>query len=265
MKKRTWAIVIVAGAGSMGIALYSQDRPREEVDQAMISAIRDEGLAHSQAMDHVSWIADVYGPRVTGSPGFKQAADWAQKKFGEWGLTNIHRESWKFGKGWSLVRFSAHMVEPQIQPLTGYPKSWTVGTKGTATADVIRVDIATDADFEKYRGKLAGKIVLTQPARVVKMLEEIVVQRWTDGLLKEAEITPLAPLAPEPARDPSKPSLADRTEQFFAKEGVVAALDRGADAYMVAGENQMSWRTQHTDGGTIFVATGGPHDSEARR
>ena len=55
---------------------------------------------------------------------------------GEWGLANIHKESWKFGKGWSLVRFSAHMVEPQISPLIGYPKSWTPGTKGTVTGDV---------------------------------------------------------------------------------------------------------------------------------
>jgi carboxypeptidase Q len=80
--------------------------------------------------------------------------------------------------------------------------------------------------------------------------------------LKEAETTPLAPLPPEPERDPSKPSLTDRTQQFFAKEGVVAAIDRGADAYMVAGDNQMAWRTQHTDGGTIFVTTGGFHDNE---
>ena len=60
---------------------------------------------------------------------------------------------------------------------------------------MVRVDIDSDADFEKYRGKLAGKIVLTQPAREVKMLEGIIVQRWTEPLLKEAETTPLARLA----------------------------------------------------------------------
>jgi carboxypeptidase Q len=232
------------------------------VDQAMISAIRDEGLRHSQVMDTVGWLADVYGPRLTGTPSLTQAADWAEKKMGEWGLKNIHKERWPFGKGWSLVRFSAHMVEPQIQPLIGYPKSWTPGTKGTVTGEVVRVDINSDADFEKYRGKLAGKIVLTQPVREVKMLEGIVVQRWNDPLLKEAETTPLAPLAPETVRDPSKPTLADRIQHFYAKEGVVAALDRGADAYMVAGDNQMAWRTQHVDGGTIFVTSGGPHQNE---
>lgn len=264
MKKKIGAVIIIGliGTGWMASAVQSQERAREQVDEAMISAIRDEGLAHSQAMDHVSWLADVYGPRVTGSPGFKQAAGWAEKKFREWGLANVHQESWRFGKGWSLTRFNAHLVEPQIQPLIGFPKSWTPGTKGSVTAEVVRVEIASEADFEKYRGKLAGKIALTQPAREVRMLEGIVVQRWNDALLKEAETTPLAPLAPPPARNSGRPSLAARIQEFFAAEGVVAALDRGDDAYSVAGDNQMSWRAQRTDGGTIFVTTGGPHDNE---
>jgi carboxypeptidase Q len=262
MKKLIAVIALAIAAGPWMNVARSQERPQEAVDPAVISAIRDEELRHSQVMDTISWLADVYGPRLTGTPSLKQAADWAQKRMSEWGLSNIHREPWKFGKGWSLVRFSAHMIEPQISPLIGYPKSWTPGTKGMVSGEVIRVDIHSDADFEKYRGKLAGKIVLTQPEREVKMLEGTIVQRWTDPLLKESETTPLAPLAPEPVRDPSKPTLAERTQAFFAKEGVIAELDRGGDAFMVAGDNQMSWRTQHTDGGTIFVTTGGPHEND---
>jgi carboxypeptidase Q len=262
MRKLMCLMLGAVAAGWVADIARSQERPQEPVDSAMISAFRDEELRHSQVMDTISWLADVYGPRLTGSPALKQAADWAGKRMGEWGLTNIHKEPWKFGKGWSLVRFSAHMTEPQISPLIGYPKSWTVGTKGAVSGEVVLVDIKSESDFEKYRGKLAGKIVLTQPAREVKMLEGIIVQRWTDPLLKEAESTPLAPLAPEPVRDPSKPTLAERTQAFFAKEGVLAELDRGGDAYMVAGDNQMSWRTQHVDGGTIFVTTGGPHDND---
>jgi carboxypeptidase Q len=262
MKKLTWGIIVGIVAACSLTTAQSQERAQESVDQAMISAIREEGLAHSQVFDNVSWLADVYGPRVTGSPSFKQAGDWVQKRFAEWGLANIHKENWKFGKGWSLVHFDAHMIEPQVSPLIGYPKTWTPGTKGPVTGEVVRVDIASDADFEKYRGKLAGKIVLTQPARDVKMLEGVIVQRWPESLLKEAESTPLAPLGRETVRDPSKPTLADRTQAFFAKEGVLAALDRGGDAYMVPGDNQMSWRTQHVDGGTVFVATGGPHDND---
>jgi hypothetical protein len=249
------------GIFGMGTILWSQEHA-EQIDTAMISTIRDQELAHSQVMDHVSWLADVYGPRLTGSPGFRQAADWTLKKFAEWGLVNIRKESFPFGKSWALTRFSAHMIEPQIQPLIGFPKSWTPGTKGKVTADVVRVDINSEADFEKYRGKLAGKIVLTQPARDVKMLDGIIVSRWNETLFKEAETTPLGG-----GREGGRGgrgggrNLGEKTQEFFSKEGVVAAFDRGGEQF-VAGDTQMRWQAEHVDGGTIFVMSGGPHDNE---
>ena len=234
---------------------------QDKLDYAMFSKIRDEGLNRSQALDHVSWLADVYGPRLQGSPAMRQAADWVAKTVSGWGLVNVHQEKWPFGKGWSLVRFSANMIEPQVQPLIGVPRSWTPGTSGPVTADVVRVDIRSDADFDKYRGKLAGKIVLTQPVRDVRMLEGIVVQRWNDALLKEAMTSPIP--APQPANPPAArgPSLADKIQRFFLDERVAAAFDRGSDASIVAGDNQMSWRTQRTDGGTIFPSGSGPRDT----
>jgi carboxypeptidase Q len=257
MIKRASAILISVGAITI---LLAQERP-ELMDYPMISAIRDEELSHSQVMDHVSWLADVFGPRLTGSPGHRQAAEWAQKKFAEWGLVNVRKETWAFGKSWSLTRFSAHMIEPQIQPLIGFPKSWTPSTNGTVTGEVMRVDLSSEADFEKYRGKLAGKIVLTQPLREVKMLDGIVVSRWNDALYKEAEATPLALLAREGPPRRTGPTLAEKTQQFFAREGVLAQFDRGGDQF-VPGDNQMSWRTERADGGTIFVTNGGPHDND---
>ena len=204
---------------------------QEKLDYGMFSKIRDEGLNHSQALDHVSWLADVYGPRLQGSPAMRQAAEWVAKTVGAWGLVNVHQEKFPFGKGWSLVRFSANMIEPQVQPLIGVPRGWTPGTPGPITADVVRVEIHSDADFAKYRGKLAGKIVLTQPVREVKLLEGIVVQRWNDPLLQEAMTMPIpaAPAAREaaPARGPS---LAEKIGQFFLDEKVAAAFDRGSDA-----------------------------------
>ena len=112
--KRTGALfLIVLSVAALPVA----QEPREKLDYETIGRIRDEGLNRSQVMDHVSWLADVYGPRLTGGPGISQAADWAVKKFGEWGLANAHRETFTFGKGWSLERFSAHMIEPQVQPM----------------------------------------------------------------------------------------------------------------------------------------------------
>ncbi|MBP6823721.1 MAG: peptidase M28, partial [Acidobacteria bacterium] len=111
-------------------AVLAQSKQDDQPDYAMIGKIREEGLNRSQVMDHIIWLSDVYGPRLTGSPAIKQAGEWTMKKFSEWGLANAHQESWPFGKGWSLVRFSAHMTEPQVSPLIGYPKSWTPGTNG---------------------------------------------------------------------------------------------------------------------------------------
>ena len=74
--KRTLAILVV---GAMAVvAVVRADA--EKIDYQMLTKIRDEGLNRSQAMEIESWIADVYGPRMTGSPGYKQAADWAVKK-----------------------------------------------------------------------------------------------------------------------------------------------------------------------------------------
>ncbi|HEX2452729.1 MAG TPA: M20/M25/M40 family metallo-hydrolase [Vicinamibacterales bacterium] len=255
MVRRTVAAIVACLIAAA--VVHTQDAGK--LDYTTLGKIRDEGLNRSQALDHVSWLSDVYGPRLQGSPAMRQAAEWVEKRLTAWGLANVHQEKWPFGKGWALLRFSANMIEPQVQPLIGVPRSWTPGTNGVVTAEVIRVDIHSDADFEKYRGKLAGKIVLTQPAREVKMLEGTVVQRWNDALLKEAMTMPIpAPQAPEPP--PQRPTLADRIQQFFVDEHVVAALDRGSDAYLVPGDNQMSWRTQRTDGGTIFPSAPGSRD-----
>ena len=258
------AIVLAAAASALPLA----QQPSEQLDYATIAQIRDEGLTRSQVMDHISWLSDVYGPRLTGGPGIMQASDWAIKKFGEWGLVNAHRETWAFGKGWSLVRFSAHMVEPQVQPLIGFPGSWSPGTNGPVVAEVVRVQIDTEADFEKYRGKLAGKIVLTQPERAVTMLEGTIVHRMGDKELEEAATTPIPrPRAGgpgrgrggDPAADDAAPgrggaqgALRTRIAQFYKTEGVVATFDRGGDAVLASVGSDLSFQQQRTDGGTVF-------------
>ena len=116
------ALLVMLLAASAATFVVAQG---DKLDYAMLGSIRDEGLNRSQVMDHVSWLSDVYGPRLTGSPGIQQASEWTMKKFREWGLANVHQERWSFGKGWSLVRFTAHLVEPQIQPLIGFPQEWS--------------------------------------------------------------------------------------------------------------------------------------------
>jgi hypothetical protein len=252
-----FGLTLVAGVATATIAA------QEKLDYETLAKIQSEGLTRSQVMEHVAMLSDVHGPRLTGSPGMERAGDWAVKTLTGWGLANPHVEPWKFGKGWSLRRFSAHMIEPQVQPLIGYPKSWTPGTKGVVTGDVVRVSIGSDADFDKYRGKLAGRIVLTQPARAVRMLDGRVTWRMDDAMLAEAETMPVP--APPPASRPAGPSLQDKIQQFLLAEGVLAAIDRGSDDSIVAmgGMENLAARTQRTDGGTIFTGSGGPRDQNA--
>ena len=237
----------------------------QEPDHALVAAIREEGLQRSQVMELAGWLSDVYGPRVTGSPAIEAAGDWAMRQLRAWGVADVREERFAFGRGWSLERFHAHMVEPQVMPIIGYPKSWTGSTDGTVTADVVRVDIRSRADLDRYRGRLRGAIVLPQSAREVRMLEGDLVLRMDRTLLAEARRP--APAArpggsPRPARLP-----AAVVEQFYLDEGVVAVLDRGSDHFMVGGApsgSRLRWPTQRVDGGTVFVGSGGPWDDDAR-
>ena len=233
-------------------------------DPETVAAIKDEGLHRSQVVELAGWLSDVYGPRVTGSPSIEEAKDWAMIQLRRWGVANVHEERFAFGRGWSLDEFHAHMTEPQVMPIIGYPKAWTTSTDGTVTAELVRVHIRSEQDLEQYRGRLRGVIVLPQPARAVRMLEGDLVLRMDGALLTQAE-------QPSVAMSPRRPSgraraLADIVERFYYDEGVVAVLDRGGDAFMVDGApsgSGLSWPTQRTDGGTVFVGRGGSWDPNA--
>ena len=250
------ALVVTALAATTLVA------QSESLDLPTIARLRQEGYARSQVMDHIGWLADVYGPRMTGTPALARASEWAMKQMTAWGLENVHQEKFAFGQGWSVVRFSAHLLEPQVQPLAGVPRAFSPSMPAPVTADVVRVSIGAEADFARYRDKLRGKIVLMQPARAVTMLEGPIVLRLGERELKEAaETTPVPPAAAATA----DAAFADKVQAFLVAEGVAALLDRGADGVMEAGGSDLSWVTQRTDGGTIFPGTGGSRDPKAPR
>jgi hypothetical protein len=261
--KRTALIAI-----AILVAFALPQAQTEKLDFATIGKIKDEGLNRSQVMDHISWLSDVYGPRVTGSPAIQQASEWAMKKFNEWGLANVHQERWKFGKGWSLVKLNVTMIEPQVQPVIAYPKEWSSGTKGPVTADVVSVTIRTEADFARYRGQLRGKIVLAQPARAVRLYEGPNILRMDDKWTAEAETTPVpAPAAGRGAGAAGGRGAAQdfrqKLEEFYVAEGVVATFDRGSDSDMAAAGSDMTWQQQHPDGGTVFPTGSYARDENA--
>lgn len=167
----------------ISIPLFAQAPPED-----IVAKIRDEGLNRSQAMKTLSYLTDVIGPRLTGSPGMKWANEWTRDTMTSWGFENGHLEAWgPFGRGWTLERFSAQIVSPQCIPVIAYPKAWSPGVRGTLTGEVVYVDAATEADLEKYKGKLKGAIVLNGAMREVRARFEPLGTRHTDESLQRLE------------------------------------------------------------------------------
>jgi carboxypeptidase Q len=130
-----------------------------------IVRIREEGLKRSQVMQTLSYLTDVIGPRLTGSPNMKRANDWTRDQLARWGLQNAHLEEWgPFGRGWVLKSFSAEVIEPQSIPLIAFPLAWSPAVN-VPLADVVYLDAKDEADLARFKGQLRGKIVLFGPVR----------------------------------------------------------------------------------------------------
>ncbi len=179
MMKRVYGILSVAViAASFSFAQMAV----EKIDTAAISKIKDEGMNRSQVMETLSYLTDVYGPRLAGSPEYKQAADWISQKLASWGLQNIHYEgSAPVAKGWTLKNFSACVLQPRAFPLIACPKAWSPGLKGTVTADVVYLDASTPEALDAYKGKLKGKFVLISDPREIDAHFEADARRLTDS------------------------------------------------------------------------------------
>jgi hypothetical protein len=154
----------------------------DKVDLAVVHRIKTEAFQSSHVMDHLFQLTDVNGPRLTGSPGFQTAAEWAEREMKNWGLQNVRLEPWTpFGRSWTFSQFEIHLVKPEFAPLHAVPLAWCNGTKGLVRAPVMAaplvredeslgtLDLATVGervqDYQKqWRGKLRGKIILlSQP------------------------------------------------------------------------------------------------------
>ena len=245
----------------VSFALHGQ----EKVDLSVIQRIKVEAFQNSQVMDHLFWITDVYGPRLTGSPGFTAAANWTVKRLKEYGIEDAGTQPWgKFGRSWRLTKFSVSIQEPEYAPLIGFPLAWSADTNGPLSAEPVlaplkltdRLDSKkTEEELDKYfqdqRGKLRGKIVLLEEPRDVTPATTAAASRYSDSDLAKEMDAPTPQALPkfdiEKMILPSKPSergalfsllpldaeakiweyedgLADRVNQFLAREGAVAAI-----------------------------------------
>jgi hypothetical protein len=157
-------------------------------DPAMLARIRDEGLNHSRAFAMVDTLATVFGPRLTASPAFLRAANWARDRFAAWGLANPHLESWPFGRGWELQKFTFEMTAPRYFPILGLPDAWSPSTAGEIVGSPMLIAGINADSLEKIRGRLKGAIVMTQPMMT--------------NFIRTDRVNPTAPNAPADVYNP---------------------------------------------------------------
>lgn len=213
---------------------------------ANVDKIKDEGMNRSQVMQTLSYLSDVIGPRLTGSPNLLRANNWTKDKLTEWGLKNGHLEAWgPFGRGWSLQRFSLQVVEPQDIPLIAFPKAWSPGWKGMMTGEVVYFDATDEAGLEKFKGKLKGAIVLSGTDRAIAAHFTADAKRYTDDQLTEMANSASRPRGGrqggQPGGRPGGPGspdfvqrmqFASKKAEFLKQEGaalIVEPSTRGED------------------------------------
>src|SRR5947208_10982351 len=219
-----------------------------QADLYGIYQIKDEGFNHSQVMDIMGYLSDVYGPRLTNSPDIKEAAAWTTGKMKEWQLANVHLEPWgPFGRGWSNERFSAQVISPRPFPLIAYSKAWTPGTNGPVTAPAMLAPILKEEDLQKYHGQLKGKFVLTAAIPENPERFEPQAHRYTNDELADLATQPV------PAADAE-----DRAAQFRAQRELSLKIQK-----FLVDEGVAAWiEPSRSDDGTVFVQQAAVRDKE---
>jgi carboxypeptidase Q len=177
---------------------YELPQPATEtIDYAAYGRIRTEAFTHTHVMEYASALADGIGSRMTGSPNLKKANEWTRDQFTAMGCSNAHLEDWgEFGMGWVQLNTWVRMTAPDKSVFIAQAAPWSPATKGPVSGSAIWVDIKDEKDFEKYKGKLAGKIVLLGDMRDVKPIDKPLFTRYDDAELAKIEEYPVRPAGP---------------------------------------------------------------------
>jgi carboxypeptidase Q len=228
---------------------YEMPQPeRETLDLEMYGRIREEATAHSHVMEYASGLMDGIGPRLTGSENLKKANEWTRAQFAAMGCSNAHLEDWgEFGMGWQQLNTWVRMTSPDTAMFIAQAAPWSPATKGAVSGPAIWVEIKDEKDFEKYKGKLAGKIAFYGEMREVKPVDKPLFTRDVEKDLKEIEEYPIRLNDTENSFQAFLKSLEFREKvgKFLAAEQAAAVITPSRDG-----------RNGGGSGGTIFDDTG---------
>jgi carboxypeptidase Q len=208
----------------------------EKLDLMMYQRIREEGFQHSHIMEYASALTDDIGPRLTGSPNMAKANAWTRDQLTTMGCVNAHLDDWgEFGMGWQQLNTWVRMSAPDTAVFIAQATPWSPATDGPVTAPAVYVNIQNDSDFDKYHGKLAGKIVLLGEMRPVPPVDQPLLQRYTDKDLEQIAGYPVggvmsAAMRARLANYAERMKLTDKLVQFLADEKVVGVIRPSRDA-----------------------------------
>jgi hypothetical protein len=238
---------------------YELPQPaKENLDYTMYQRIRDEGLTHSHVMEFASALMDGIGPRLTGSPNLHRANEWTRDQLAAMGYSNAHLEDWgEFGMGWQQINTWVRMTSPDTAVFIAQAAPWSPSTNGAINGQAIWVDIKEEKDFDKYKGKLAGKIVLLGEMREVKPVDKPLFTRTDDKDLAKIADFPLEkpkPLA-EMIQDFFKRlTLLEKAGKFLAAEHALAVIrpsrdgsDNGGSGGTIFDDLGLGWFTYKRD------------------
>src|SRR5258708_7079100 len=240
---------------AVGIDLLAQTGPvrGNSIDPGIFARIRNEGTSRSRIMTYATELIDGIGPRLTGSPNLDKAIGWARKTLVNAGCTNVRAESWgAFGLGWQERNVWMRLTHPDMAPMVARAAPWSPATQnGMVSGELVAVrGFSSDKDFESYRGKLRGKIVLygTAPSTPeVFPIEKPLFERLSNAQLEEFAAHPYQRPTGHDDRAANARLHFDQMEKagkFFASENVAAVV-------VPSGNNTKGGAS----GGTIYVDT----------
>jgi hypothetical protein len=216
-------------------ALVASAAPAATNDTARII---DEGMNRSEVMVTAHELMDDIGPRLTNSTNMRKAQDWAVKKLESYGLSNVHRESYDFGRGWDILHSSVRLVSPRPIDMIAIPVAWSPPTNGPLRAPVVIAPMNRKEQFAAYHGKLAGKIVLTTLPGTSDEPKEPAFKRLDSGEIAKLDEYPVPHFDPEAQKSFIKRvEFGRELDAFLASEGAVAqATMSGRTGRLISGE-----------------------------